>query len=385
MAWLLRNKTIYSLTAENKSLNDKLEWQEKSEKQMNEAFEAISLKVFRNNTGQFLEQSKNQIQQIMELMKGDWNTQKSDFKSIVEPLNKDLEKLEKQVNEIEQKREGAYQNLFSQVTNLTKANNDLQLATTTLSSVLKSSSQTRGKWGEMTLKRIVEMSGMSEHVDYDEQKTTDEGSRPDIIIHLPNKGIIPVDSKAPMSAYFEAQELSDNALSEQKLIEHGKAMKNHIQALSKKAYWNQFEIAPEFVVMLIPYESGMNAAFTIDPGLLDYAIDNHVVIVSPATLIALLKVIFYGWMQVSLAENAKKIADQGKELYDRVNNFNKNLVDVGSKLKGSVESYNKAVGSLESRVLPSARKLKEMGVQGDCIETPIQIDTQTRTIEREKK
>jgi len=367
-------KELFRLNEEKNLLVEKMAWGKLNETMLKESFENLSQKILTANTEHLVKESNNQMNQIIRLVKSDWNTQKADIKNIVEPLDKDLAKLEKQVQEIEKKREGAYQNLFSQVTHLTKAHGELQTAANNLSSVLRSSAQVRGKWGEVTLRRIVEMAGMTEHVDFTEQTSASEGGRPDMLIRLPNQGFIPVDAKAPMSAYLDANELTDTELITAKLTEHARMVKLHIQALSKKSYWNQFEHSPEFVIMLIPYEAGMNAAFATDASIFDYALENNVVIVSPATLLALLKVISYGWMQISLAENAKKIALQGKEVYDRVIKFKDFLSKVGSGLKSSVENFNNAVSSLDSRLLPSVRKLKEMGVSGDDQDAPERVD-----------
>jgi DNA recombination protein RmuC len=201
-----------------------------------------------------------------------------------------------------------------------------------------------------------------------------------MLIHLPNKGIIPVDSKAPMNAYLESQELQDEDARKRKLDEHARSMRNHMKVLSQKAYWSQFQRSPEFVVMVVPYDSGLTAAFERDGKLLEDALENKVLIVSPVSLLALLKVIAYGWLQLQLAENAQKIAEQGKELYSRFVTFSGHLGDMGRKLNQTVQSYNKSVGSLESRILPSIQRLKEMGTgTGDPPETA-PIDSQAREV-----
>jgi DNA recombination protein RmuC len=300
------------------------------------------------------------------------------MKGLVDPLGKNLEELEKQIQQMEQKREGAYQSLIQQVVALGTSYQELQKTTLNLTQALKSTT-IRGRWGEVQLRRIAEMAGMISYVDFNEQVTVEEG-RPDMLIHLPNKGIIPVDSKAPMNAYLESQELQDEDARKRKLDEHARSMRNHMKVLSQKAYWSQFQRSPEFVVMVVPYDSGLTAAFERDGKLLEDALENKVLIVSPVSLLALLKVIAYGWLQLQLAENAQKIAEQGKELYSRFVTFGGHLGDMGRKLNQTVQSYNKSVGSLESRILPSIQRLKEMGTgTGDLPETA-PIDSQAREI-----
>jgi len=302
---------------------------------------------------------------------------KEQLKNILEPLIKDLDKMDKQVQEIEKNRVGAYESLLTEVLNLKNAHKELQLTTNTLSEALKSSS-VRGRWGEIQLRRIAEMSGMVDHIDFDEQETTTAGYRPDMIIHLPNEGIIPVDSKVPMEAYLKACESQTSEEYQNFLDAHKKALRSHIKTLTQRAYWSQFDVSPEFVIMFIPYESGLEASFSQDPQILEEALSNKVIIVSPATLLALLKVISYGWLQLHLTKNAKDIAYQGKELMDRFKAFIKYFIDVGSKLNLSVDSYNKAVGSMEGRLLPSLRKFKEMGTSTEDVPDMIHVENRSR-------
>ncbi len=367
------NKKIKQLTEINRQLEiksaelikekeadiEKLKWLETAEEKLREAFEALSSHALRATSSQFMEQSKEQL------------------KNILEPLIKDLDKMDKQVQEIEKNRVGAYESLLTEVLNLKNAHKELQLTTNTLSEALKSSS-VRGRWGEIQLRRIAEMSGMVDHIDFDEQETTTAGYRPDMIIHLPNEGIIPVDSKVPMEAYLKACESQTSEEYQNFLDAHKKALRSHIKTLTQRAYWSQFDVSPEFVIMFIPYESGLEASFSQDPQILEEALSNKVIIVSPATLLALLKVISYGWLQLHLTKNAKDIAYQGKELMDRFKAFIKYFIDVGSKLNLSVDSYNKAVGSMEGRLLPSLRKFKEMGTSTEDVPDMIHVENRSR-------
>jgi DNA recombination protein RmuC len=388
-SWLIQqirfNRKIETLKIENAELkkdleidNEKMKWLELTQEKLKETFKALSADLLSSNSSLFLNQAKEKLGEILELQKKDWGIQKEELKHVVEPLDKNLTELDKQIRQMEQKREGAYQSLLQQVTQLGTAHQQLQETTLNLTQALKSTT-IRGRWGEVQLRRIAEMAGMISYVDFNEQVSVEEG-RPDMVIHLPSQGLIPVDSKVPMNAFLEAQEIKDEDLRKGKLEEHAKAMRNHMKSLSHKAYWSQFDRSPEFVVMVVPYDSGLTAAFERDGKLLEDALENKVLIVSPVSLLALLKVIAYGWLQLQLAENAQKIAEQGKELYNRFLTFSGHLSEVGKKMSSTVQSYNKAVGSLESRILPSIQRLKEMGAgsgQGPEI-TP--VDSQPREL-----
>ena len=357
---------------------ERMKWLEMTQEKMKESFKALSADLLSSNSAQFLNQAREKLSEVLELQKRDWGLHKEEFKGMVEPLGKNLEELDKQIREMEQKREGAYQGLIQQITQLGTSHQELQKTTINLTQALKSTT-IRGRWGEVQLRRIVEMAGMISYVDFNEQVTVDEG-RPDMLIHLPNQGIIPVDSKAPMNAYLESQEIADEDNRQRKLEEHAKAMRNHMKSLSQKAYWSQFPRSPEFVVLVVPYDSGLTAAFERDGKLLEDALQNKVLIVSPVSLLALLKVIAYGWLQLQLAENAQKIADQGKELFSRFVTFSGHLGEMGRKLNLTVQSYNKSVGSLESRIIPSIQRLKEMGAGSAEIPEVSQIDLQAREL-----
>ncbi len=332
------------LKARMESDQEKLQWMEKARHELADTFAALSSKALRDNSSQIINQSRE---------------------SIFRPLDRELQKLEKQVQALESKREGAYRSIETHVVNLQKAFGEMQSTTHSLASALKSSS-VRGTWGEVQLRRIAELAGMVDHVDFEEQKSADRGSsRPDMIVYLPGGGIIPVDAKAPMSAYLEAFESRDEQVRRNGLTAHANSIRKHMRDLSGRAYWDQFENAPEFVAMMIPYESGLSAAFTVDPKLYDEALSSRVIIVSPATLLALLKAVSAGWLQLRLEENARSIAELGKELLDRFNTFNDHFGKIGKSLDGAVESYNSATGSMQSRVIPTLRRMKELGTGGE--------------------
>ncbi len=342
---------------------ERLQWLAKAETSLREAFESLAARTLQSSTQTLLQQSKEQLSQFSQLLKSDWGTQKQEIRGVVEPLSTELKKLDQHVRTLEERREGAYQGLIEQVRTIGEQYRNLQQATTSLDQALRAPN-VRGKWGEIQLRRLVEMAGLVDHVDFEEQSSgsNSEGrGRPDMIIHLPSEAILPVDAKAPMSAYLDAQEAGSPELATQALRRHAQALRGHVQALAQKAYWNQFDRAPEFVVMVVPYESGLAAAFTTDPDLLEYALANKVVIAAPASFLALLRVVAYGWMQLELSRNARAIAAGGRELLDRLQPFANHLNKLGGSLNQAVDRFNDAAGSFEHRILPTARKLQELG------------------------
>jgi DNA recombination protein RmuC len=256
---------------------------------------------------------------------------------------------------------------------LGRTHTSLQTTTLTLAQALKSQT-VRGRWGEIQLRRVVELANMVNHVDFTEQASSDMG-RPDMVIHLSNKGILPVDSKVPLNAYLEAVESDDEASRRAKMSEHARAMQGRVRDLCQKKYWDQFPYSPDFVVMFVPNEACLTAAFETDPSLLDYAIQQHVLIASPVTLLALLKAVAFGWQQTQIAESARTIASQGRELYQRMVTFVEHLAALGKSINRTCEDYNKAVASFEHRLFPAARRLQESGLSETNMELPEEIDT----------
>lgn len=344
---------------------ERVQWLTRAETTLREAFESLAARTLQTSTTALMEQSRNQLQQFSQHLRSDWGTQKQELRGVVEPLTTELKKLDQQVRTLEERRQGAYQGLTEQVRTIGEQYRNLHQATTSLDQALRAPN-IRGKWGEVQLRRLVEMAGLADHVDFDEQTTgNSSGARPDMIIRLPSEAILPVDAKAPMNAYLDAQEAATPELAAQAMRRHAQAMRNHVQSLAQKAYWSQFARAPEFVVMVVPYESGLAAAFTTDPELLEYALANRVVVAAPASFLALLRVVAYGWMQLELSRNAQAIAAGGRELLDRLQPFSTHLDRLGNSLNQAVERFNDAVGSFEHRILPTARKLQELGASGD--------------------
>lgn len=339
---------------------EKVQWVQQAQTQMREAFVALASQTLQSNSQEFLRQTKAELGYM------------------VDPLKGNLTALDEQIRSLEQKREGAYQGLQEQLRQLAQTHSSLQNTTLTLSQALKSPT-IRGRWGEMQLRRIVEMAGMANHVDFIEQVSVD-GGRPDMISHLPNGGVLAVDSKVPLSSYLEAFEVNEEQARKAKLALHTKALKDRIRELAQKKYWEQFDHTPEFVVMFVPNEACLSAAFEIEPDLLEYAIKQRVLITTPVTLLALLKTVAYGWQQYQITENSRQIVEQGRELYRRLATFTEHLSELRKGLNRSVEAYNKALGSFENRLLPAIRRFEDMGVAGSEIAPPLLIETQARSL-----
>lgn len=360
------------LKKEQEAFQEKLAWRKEEQERLRETFEALARRALNENSREYIDRSKAL-----------WDTQKESFKNLVDPLKENLGKLDTQVQKMEEKREGAYQSLFKQVETLSQAERELRSETHGLKNALRGDIRIRGSWGEVQLKRIVEMAGLTQHVDFEEQVSTD-GGRPDMVVRLPQGGVIPVDAKAPMDAYLKAQEAEEESARRAALTEHARKMKGHVQTLTRRAYWEQFASSADFVVMLVPYEPGLSAAFEADPDLYEYALDNKVLVTSPATLLALLKVVAYGWMQLEISQNARAIAEQGRTLIDRFAGFLGHFQDVGGKLRASMESYDNAVGSAERMLFPAMRRMRELGAGTKDLPELSEIDLPIRRIDANK-
>ncbi|MGH8668213.1 MAG: DNA recombination protein RmuC [Burkholderiales bacterium] len=303
-------------------------------------------------------------------------TAREELTGVVGPLKEEINKLDRHVRDLETKREGAYSSLGTQLEGLHKLQDSLRQQTSTLAQALKAPS-IRGRWGEIHLRRLVELSGMEKHVDFAEQESAQAG-RPDMVIRLPERGIVPVDSKVPLDAFLKAAEADSEEARKSLLAQHAQAFRARVRELSQRSYWDQFDTTPEVVVMFVPVEASLSAAFQIDRDLFEDAFKNKVLVTSPIALFALLKAIAFGWQQQQVAQNAEEIAVQGKAVYERLAIFAGHLSGVGKSLESSVRKYNEAMGSLDSRVLPAIRKLKELGVGSTEIEPSHHIETQAR-------
>ena len=293
--------------------------------------------------------------------------------SLVLPVRDSLDRLEARIGELERVRAGAYAELREQVRALNAAQGELRGEAAKLVTALRAPS-VRGRWGELQLRRVVELAGMQRHCDFAEQVSvgTDAGRlRPDLIVKLPGGKQVVVDAKAPLAAYLDALDAPDDDSRRARLADHARQVRAHVAALSRKGYWDAIQPAPEFVVLFLPGESFFSAALEHDPGLLEAGIASNVVLATPTTLIALLRSVAYGWRQEAVAENARAVAGLGRELHDRLATLGGHFSTLGRRLSGAVEAYNRAVGALESRVLVSARRFRDLGAARSDAELPL--------------
>jgi DNA recombination protein RmuC len=331
---------------------------------LREAFQSLAGEALQSSSNQFIELAKSRFDSLQKEAEGDLDQRKIAIKAMVDPLETALKDLRSEVSRVESARQEAYGSLRSEVQLLATTNRELREETGSLVNSLKQP-QVKGKWGELTLRRVVELAGMSPHCDFQEQQSvdTEEGRlRPDLIVSLPGGTQIVVDVKVPLHAFFKAVGAQSDAEYREAMAQHAALVREHIKGLSSKEYWKQFEPTPEFVVLFVPGESFFSAALEQDRTLIEDAIDKRVVLASPTTLIALLRAIAYGWKQQLVAENAERIKDLGKELYDRVVKFAEHLSDIAKGLERASKAYNNAVASFDSRLIPSARKFREMGI-----------------------
>lgn len=365
-----------SLEAERRNILEQRKLLDDAGQSLSETFKALSGDVLGSQSRTFLQLARETLGRFVTAAEGDLTRRQEAIDALVRPLKESLDRYDEQIHAIEKSRESAYGSLTEQLRALSAANEQLQKQTGSLENVLKGGPQVRGRWGEMTLRRVAELAGMSDRCDFVEQQTlaTENGRlRPDMIVNLPSGRRIAVDAKAPLQAFLDAAAATTESERAASLARHGQFVRAHMNQLAARPYWEQFDSPLEMVILFLPGESFFSAALEQDRTLIEDGIQKRVLVATPTTLIALLRAVAYGWQQERLARNAQKVSELGKQLYDRLRTFSLHFIGVGKALKAAVDDYNRAAGSLESRVLASARKFKEMGAASG--EELIEIDS----------
>lgn len=351
------------LTQERNATAEKLAVLNEAQARFSDTFKALSADALRNNNTSFLELARTTLEKTQESVRTDLDKRQVAIDSLVKPVRESLDKVDAKIHELEKARAGAYESLKTQVQSLSDTQNTLRVETSNLVRALRSPA-VRGRWGEIQLRRVVELAGMVAHCDFVEQPTlqTEDGRlRPDLVVHPPGGKTIVVDAKTPLNAYLEALEAPDDQTRLRFLDQHAAQVRTHIEKLSRKAYTEQFNDTPDFIVLFLPGEVFFSAALERDPTLIEYGADKKIILATPTTLIGLLMAICYGWQQEKLAHNAREISQLGGELYKRFADLSMHFARLGKSLNSSVDAYNKAAGNIEARVLVTARKFKELG------------------------
>ena len=380
-----RSRLEAMLESEKRMAGEKLQVLKDASEQLKSDFKALAASALDSNNANFLQLAKSVLQNSQTHAAGELAQKEQAMRNLVEPIAKSLEGMNKQVQALEQARSHAYGTLTTQVQSLVETQKALQSETGNLVKALREP-QARGRWGELQLRTVLELSGMLPHCDFKEQLSFNDDERryrPDVIVDLPGGKQVVIDAKVPLAEYLAALETTDDAIRNTRMTGHARQVRQHIDSLASRNYWSHLPCTPEFVVMFLPGEVFFRAAMDADPELIEYGVSQKVIITSPTTLIALLKAVAYGWNQKSLAESARHISESGKLLYERLCTMTGYLDDLGRKLSGAVKSYNEMLSSMERRVLPVARKFPELdrSLAADSLPELPQLDKTPRELQ----